>query len=245
VKNFELKGAEKWIGPIIALIGFVCLVQWLLYGSLRPSLEPVYSKKEPPLVMKNGDPYIRALMRTISASEANDSRPYSILYGGEHTTDLSKHPQICVTIVNGPNKGDCSTAAGRYQLINTTWFQIAPRYHPNPSRLMVWTTYSFEAEYQDVVVHAWLSDPQVWGVDISQQLRQGKLNDVLRRLSPTWTSLGYGIETNSRSRYLPKIYQKVLQEELKVKSQTSLSYINFEYNQDIKITSFNWLGKNS
>jgi muramidase (phage lysozyme) len=217
VKNFELKGAEKWIAPIIALIGFVCLVQWLLHGSLRPGLEPTYRVKEPPLVMKNGDPYIRALMRTISASEANDSRPYSIIYGGGHATDLSQHPQICVTIVNGPNQGNCSTAAGRYQLINTTWFQIAPRYHPKPSRLMVWTSYSFEAEYQDVVVHSWLSDSQVWGVNIPQQLRQGKLDDVLRRLSPTWTSLGYGIETNSRSRYLPKIYQKVLQEELKNK----------------------------
>jgi muramidase (phage lysozyme) len=224
VKKFELKGAEQWIAPIIALIGFVCLVQWLLHGSLRSRPEPTYRVKEPPLVMKNGDPYIRALMRTISASEANDSRPYSILYGGEHATDLSQHPQICVTIVNGPNQGNCSTAAGRYQIINTTWFQIAPRYHPKPSRLMVWTSYSFEAEYQDVVVHAWLSDSQVWGVNIPQQLRQGKLDDVLRRLSPTWTSLGYGIETNSRSRYLPKIYQKVLQEELKTKKVSLISW---------------------
>lgn len=169
--------------------------------------------------MKGGDPYIRALMRTISASEANGNRPYSLLYGGQQVTDLSRHPEICVTIVTGPNTGNCSTAAGRYQIINTTWYQIAQRYHPNPMQIMFWVSYSFEAEYQDAVVYRWLSDSQVWGTDITQQLRQGKLNEVLRRLSPTWTSLGYGIETNSVSRSLPKIYQKILQEELNAINQ--------------------------
>jgi muramidase (phage lysozyme) len=171
--------------------------------------------------MKDGDPYIRALMRTISASESNSFRPYSLLYGGKQFTDLSRHPEICVTIPIGPNKGNCSTAAGRYQIINTTWYQLAPRYHPNPTNLMFWVSYSFEAEYQDKVIYRWLSDSQVWGTDISQQLHQGNLNDVLRRLSPTWTSLGYGIESNSMSRQLPQIYQRILQDELKTVNKSA------------------------
>ncbi len=199
----------------------MCLVQWLVHGNLRSHPDPVFNVAQPPLVMKGGDPYVRALMRTISASEANTKRPYSVLYGGQHVDNLSRHPEICVTIVNGPNKGNCSTAAGRYQLINNTWYRIAPRYHPHPTRMMFWSSYSFEPEYQDAVVHGWLNDSKVWGTNIPQQLRQGKLNDVLRRLSPTWTSLGYGIETNSMTRYLPKVYQKVLKEELKDKSGTS------------------------
>ncbi len=169
----------------------------------------------PPLVMKGGDPYIRALMRTITASEANDPRPYSLLYGGEHVWDLSRHPERCVPIVAGPNLGDCTTAAGRYQFINTTWYKMAERYHPGPSGFLFWQSYSFEPEYQDAVVYAWLSDKQAWGVDISQQLRQGKVNSVLRRLSSTWTSLGYGIENNAMTRYLPGIYQRMLKEELR------------------------------
>ncbi|WP_238553613.1 glycoside hydrolase family protein [Fortiea contorta] len=198
----------------MALLGFVCLLQWYIHGSLRSPSNPFFSGRQPPLVMKGGDPYIRALMRTISASEASGNRPYSLLYGGQQVKDLSRHPEICITIVTGPNTGNCSTAAGRYQIINTTWYQIAPRYHPNPMQIMFWASYSFEAEYQDTVVYRWLNDSKVWGTDISQQLRQGKINDVLRRLSPTWTSLGYGIETNSVSRSLPKVYQQVLQEEL-------------------------------
>ncbi|MBE9052441.1 glycoside hydrolase family protein [Nostocales cyanobacterium LEGE 11386] len=220
LKGFKLKGVENLICPIAALIGFICLLQWYIYGSLRSPHDPVFRVQQPPLVMQGGDPYIRALMRTISASEANGNRPYSLLYGGQQVKDLSRHPEICVTIVTGPNKGNCSTAAGRYQIINNTWFEIAPRYHPNPPmQLMFWAAYSFEPQYQDVVVYRWLNDTKVWGTDISQLLQKGKIDDVLRRLSPTWTSLGYGIETNSISSSLPKIYQKMLAEELKTANQ--------------------------
>lgn len=167
-----------------------------------------------PLVMDGGDPYIRALMRTITASEANVTRPYNVLYGGGYIEDLSRHPQICVPIVTGPNLGQCSTAAGRYQMLDFTWDRQASKYHPHPLGIWRWKSYSFTAEYQDTVVHNWLSDPDVWGSNIPELLRQGEINRVLKLLSPTWTSLGYGIETNSMSNYLPQIYQNVLLEEL-------------------------------
>ncbi|MEA5593097.1 glycoside hydrolase family protein [Rivularia sp. UHCC 0363] len=221
LKGFYFKGVEKIIGPLSALLAFVCMFQWYIYGSFEPNSDPVFQKKQPPLVMTGGDPYVRALMRTISASEASSKRPYSILYGGEHVSDLSRHPEKCVRIPVGPNTGNCSTAAGRYQVINTTWFRIASRYHPEqPMPMMFWASYSFEPEYQDKVVYSWLSDSKEWGVNIAQLLREGKVNQVLKTLSPTWTSLGYGIETNSVSSSLPRIYQKVLQEELSALKKT-------------------------
>ncbi|HEY9833263.1 MAG TPA: glycoside hydrolase family protein [Stenomitos sp.] len=206
---------------LLAKIGALALAVMLFElskGNWVQRLYPQYPRSAygtPPLVMQGGDPYIRALMRTITASEANDSQPYTLLYGGDRAWDLSRHPNRCVRIVAGPNVGNCTTAAGRYQFINTTWDKMAKRYHPQPSGFLFWRNYSFQPEYQDAVVYRWLSDKDAWGVDLSQQLRKGRVNDVLRRLSGTWTSLGYGIETNSMSGYLPTIYQRMLKEELK------------------------------
>jgi muramidase (phage lysozyme) len=181
----------------------------------RLSLTSQRNYQPQPLVMHGGNPYIRALMRTITAGEANVSQPYKVLYGGQYAVDLNDHPNRCIPIVTGPNIGQCTTATGRYQFLNTTWYEKAELYHPNPSGAFWWRSYSFEPEYQDAVVYAWLSDEKAWGVDISRRLQQGKVEEVLRLLSGTWTSLGYGIEPNSMSPYLPQIYRKVLKEELK------------------------------
>jgi len=183
---------------------------------LREWVDPAWDSTPVPLVMRGGDPYIRALMRTISASESNSPRPYSLLYGGEHFYDWSQHPDVCVPIVSGPNLGDCTTAAGRYQMLTTTWMNQASYYHPQGQLFFFWRSYSFEPKYQDEVVYRWLADPSAWGADLSQLLQEGRLDEVLAILSPTWTSLGYGIETNSMTSFLPQIYQEMLQEELQL-----------------------------
>lgn len=87
------------------------ILLWQGFSTHKTSTVPEYT---PSLVMRGGDPYIRALMRTITASEALDSNPYTLVYGGKHFSDLSRHPNQCITIVSEPHKGECSTAAGRY-----------------------------------------------------------------------------------------------------------------------------------
>lgn len=211
---FRISVLRRLIAGSAAVVGLMFLLGNLPAQKPRSHLEPTLGIYLPQLEMQGGDPYVRALMRTISASEANHPQPYSILYGGQHISDLSRHPEQCITIVSGPNKGNCSTAAGRYQMLNTTWREKAERYHPQPSQFIFWQSYSFKPEFQDAVVYAWLSDAQVWGTDISELLQQGKLDQVLRLLSGTWTSLGYGIEDNTMTRRLPKVYQQVLREEL-------------------------------
>lgn len=177
---------------------------------------PSWAYDPPPLVMDGGDPYVRALMRTISASEANYARPYSILYGGKRFSDLSEHPNQCILITVGPNKGDCTTAAGRYQFLTNTWLEKAEKYHPERSLLWISNSYRFNPEFQDEVVYNWLMDSSAWGIDVSAELRQGDLDTVLRLLSGTWTSLGYGIETNTVSPMLPRIYESMLEDELAI-----------------------------
>jgi muramidase (phage lysozyme) len=154
-------------------------------------------------------------MRTISAAESNTAEPYHTLYGGQRINNLTAHPDACVDIVAGPNLGNCTTAAGRYQFITTTWLEKAQSYHPEPPQWYSWwADYSFEAVYQDEVVYRWLSDPYAWGVNIPELLRQGRLDEVFYLLSGTWTSLGYGIEDNVMTPYLHQIYQEMLVEEL-------------------------------
>jgi muramidase (phage lysozyme) len=209
------------IGIAIGAAISFCLLLILMQPSRRRLQNPTFgSIGMPPLVMTGGDPYIRALMRTISASESSDRQPYSVIYGGTHAKNLDRHPEQCIRIVNGPNINNCSTAAGRYQMINTTWAKMSKRYHPQPECMlfMFQCGYSFEPEYQDAVVHAWLSDERAWNMNISQALKAGELVKVRKRLSSTWTSLGYGIETNSVTPKLTGIYQKLLLEELAEKN---------------------------
>jgi muramidase (phage lysozyme) len=217
--TLEIKSHFPWRPAILALslLGLTILIwprpnsQWLLPKSSHPG-------EIAPLAMSGGNPHLRALMRTISASEANDPSPYTLLYGGTHIQDLSQHPERCLPIVAGPNVGNCTTAAGRYQFINTTWVEKARAYHPKPHGLLLWQTYSFEPMYQDQVVYTWLQDQQAWGLDIPKALKAGQLEAVLKRLSGTWTSLGYGIEDNEVTPQLARIYRRLLAEELAAQS---------------------------
>lgn len=195
------------LGLVLAMVMLALLWWW------RP-LFLIPGARE--LVMQGGDPHLRALMRTISAGESNVGRAYHVIHGGEFAVTLARHPNRCEPIRGGPNRGRCSTAAGRYQLLYSTWVEMARRYHPDrdetdgdPSKL------SFSALHQDVVVHAWLADRQFWRVDLAELLRRGRLDEVLRRLSGTWTSLGYGIESHGMTQRLPRIYQEVLAHEMR------------------------------
>ncbi|MFM6985158.1 MAG: hypothetical protein ACKOXQ_00780 [Hydrogenophaga sp.] len=190
---------------VVAVLLMLLLLWWWRPWLLVPGTQP--------LVMQGGDPYLRALMRTISASESNVMRPYHVLHGGGSVGNLERHPNRCETIGAGPNRGNCSTAAGRYQLLYGTWLELASRYHPDRTDdPLEATRLSFSPTHQDQVIHAWLADGR-WG-DLTAQLRAGRVPAVLRRLSGTWTSLGYGIENNRMSGELPQVYRRLLQEEL-------------------------------
>jgi muramidase (phage lysozyme) len=211
--------AKRRRAAVIAVLFIVGLgltaVRSLPRSTLRHIQKTVWVSHPEPLAMSGGDPYIRALMRTISAAESNTNQPYHVLYGGDIVSNLHRHPNRCIEIVAGPNRGRCTTAAGRYQFLNGTWQEKARQYHPKASSWFGgWGDYSFDPESQDLVVYHWLRDATAWNLDISTALREDRLDEVLRRLSGTWTSLGYGIESNSMTVWLPRIYTNLLKEEL-------------------------------
>ncbi|NJN75288.1 MAG: glycoside hydrolase family protein [Synechococcaceae cyanobacterium RL_1_2] len=219
--KLSLSNLLSKLTALVVLSGLSAGLAYLVY-TRQESLQWQYQLREQfngtqPLVMTSGDPYIRALMRTITASEANDVKPYNVIYGGKRIYNLDLHPNICVPIRWGPNRGLCSTAAGRYQFLNTTWEEKAKLYHPEPKTtgfINRREVYSFEPEYQDFVMYSWLSDRKAWGFDITKKLQQNQIEEVLCNLSQTWTSLGCGIEDNSVTPKLVSIYHSVLGEEL-------------------------------
>ncbi|MGB3200914.1 MAG: glycoside hydrolase family protein [Nodosilinea sp.] len=220
IQQAKRRRATTFVVLLLLTVGALG-VRSLPRPSLRQIQKTVWVSHPEPLAMAGGDPYIRALMRTISAAESNTKQPYNVLYGGDNVQQLNRHPNICTEIVAGPNQGRCTTAAGRYQFLTDTWREKALQYHPKASTwFSTWGDYSFDPESQDLVVYNWLKDTSAWNLDIPTALRDGRLDEVLRRLSGTWTSLGYGIESNSMTARLPRIYSNLLEEELELSTSS-------------------------
>ncbi|ACB49358.1 hypothetical protein cce_0006 [Crocosphaera subtropica ATCC 51142] len=211
--KYRLKKPYKLVFNLIIVVGLIGLV-YSFKKNTQPLVNPSLVTHLPELEMSGGDPYIRALMLTISASESNHKNSYYLLYGGSHVHNLQQHPDQCIPINIGPNRGNCSTAAGRYQFLNSTWQEKARKYHPNPQKNYRQYIYSFEPKYQDIVVYRWLKDHHQWNVDLLTLLKQDQVEEVLRKLSNVWTSLGGGIEDNSMTPHLPSIYRYFLAQEL-------------------------------
>lgn len=85
VRQFQSLGLRNQ-AIAVGLLGSALFFQFHLVPSFDRT-SSVSRSVYPPLAMNSGDPYIRALMRTISVSESNDVNPYGLLYGGEHFSE--------------------------------------------------------------------------------------------------------------------------------------------------------------
>ena len=129
-------------------------------------------------------PEARALLETIAGPESSGN--YDIIYGGGRFTDFADHPRQYVTITSGPNKGQKSSAAGKYQFLGSTWDDISSRYGLN----------DFSPESQDMA--AWALAQEEYkrdtGRDLQADLAAGDLSRVAPSLKNQWTSMPGGIE---------------------------------------------------
>jgi len=154
-----------------------------------------------PIVATNLKPHQKALLDTIASTE---SPGYNVLYRNFGFDDFSRHPDVPVRILKGPNKGLVSRAAGRYQMLGRTWNeQKEKRNLPD-----------FSPENQDIA--AWEYAKERYSInELDGERANDKLDDVLQsgnaeriarageRLAQTWTSLPKGIEaTTNKSRFV-------------------------------------------
>lgn len=131
-------------------------------------------------------PEERALLDTIASTEAPD---YNVMYGGSRFDGYTDHPRQYHEITSGPNAGQKSSAAGRYQFLASTWDNVADRYGFS----------DFRPANQDMgaVALARENYARMTGRNLTADLASGDpetLANVGAVLSKTWTSLPSGIE---------------------------------------------------
>lgn len=127
----------------------------------------------------------QALLDAISAEE---SPGYDVIYGGSRFSDFSKHPGIYIPIKSGPNAGKLSSAAGRYQFLESTWEEAAAATGAT----------DFSPAAQDKAAW-WLAQRDYrtrTGSDLLTDLQAGEHGKVRRNLAATWEGLGLTSDDN-------------------------------------------------
>jgi muramidase (phage lysozyme) len=124
----------------------------------------------------------RALLDHIAGPES--AGRYDVTYGGNRFSGFADHPRVAVPITSGPDAGNVSTAAGRYQFIAPTWDAQKAKlglndFSPGNQDAAAWDLAQTEYKKQT-------------GKDLLTTLRSGQTADVLPALSGQWSSLPGG-----------------------------------------------------
>lgn len=151
-------------------------------GAVKTSGNRVYSES----VVAAGLPsYAVGLLNAIAGPESGGD--YNVMYspeGRRYFSDFSDHPNKPATITEGPNKGETSSAAGKYQFLVGTWRDMQGALG----------LADFSPENQDIA--AWHLAQQDYkaatGRDLVQALQSGSPEAIIgakRVLEGTWEGL--------------------------------------------------------
>lgn len=146
-----------------------------------------------------------AFMNAISDNESNGE--WNVIYGGQKFDDYSQHPGVFVKINVGPNKGKFSSAAGKFQILKSTYDRVAP--------LLGITDFSPESQ----IKIAWYLAQEAYanayntGMDgLQKALEKGDVAGALKVMKGVWTSLPGGIEATQTKSGFGDAYDKYLEE---------------------------------
>ena len=137
------------------------------------------------MIFDPNNPYMRALLETIAGPESGNRA--NVMYGNRSFTDMSQHPNSPAPIQSGPNAGKTSTAAGKYQFLNSTW--------QGQAKKLGLPDFSLGSQDTAAADLAGTTYKRVTGRDIMADLADpAQRPQVFNALKGTWTSLPGGIE---------------------------------------------------
>lgn len=123
----------------------------------------------PPAIKKSSDlehPNVKKFLNFTGKAEQSD---YDIIVGGKRFTDYSKHPNV----VGATTKEGESTAAGKYQITNTTYKDVAPKLG----------IIDFKPESQDAIALELIKRNNAL-----EDIKSGNFEKAINKLGNVWAS---------------------------------------------------------
>lgn len=147
------------------------------------------------------NPIIRALLETIASPESGNRA--NVMFGGKTFDSLAQHPNVANPITSGPNAGKTSSAAGKYQFLNSTWQDQAKK--------LGLTDFSVKSQDAGAANLAGTTYKAKTGGDLATDLADpAKRAGVFAALNGTWTSLPGGIEQGVSAQRANTMFEKNL-----------------------------------
>ena len=138
-------------------------------ATLAERVDAIYKN---PVQLNNARDYLNMLASSEGTAGRGD-RGYNVMFRGDLVNDYSRHPNIVHTYIDKNGKQGKSTAAGRYQFLNSTYENMAKKLGIK----------DFSPESQDKVAIALMLEK---GVDFNDGADFGT---NLRKVNNVWTSL--------------------------------------------------------
>lgn len=164
-----------------------------------------------PLALYLKSPSVKAILDTIAYAESTlNDQGYQTTFGFQYFDNLNDHPR---RIICKEFKGDwlCSSAAGRYQILQKTWDRVARKIHAQ----------NFSPHEQDRAAAQLLLENNALVRIAKGFLSFGQFKQIMGLLNPIWASLPgspYGQPTRS-AKELYMVYVEQFQKYVRNRSK--------------------------
>lgn len=175
----------------------------LAKGAPTQAQARAYDAAKPGGIDQSIPPEGRALLSVISGPES--AGQYNVRFGGAHFGTYADHPRIHERIPSGPNAGNVSDAAGRYQFLSSTWDTEKAKlgltdFSPASQDKAAWDL--AQTDYEARTGRNLLTD--------LKSRDPGTMSRVAGALRQTWTSLPGGIEQGQTGSRFENAYNAAL-----------------------------------